>query len=251
MGFRARIGRIMALLAAFTVVLLVPLAAAAQTDDEAADLIRQGADVYSAQCAGCHQAGGVGIAGSFPPLLDNPRIQDTGYVTDVIRNGRQGPLEVAGVQYDGVMPAFPVLGDDELGALIAYIQGGFVLPAGAEEAAGPELPIATGTLPELSGMAIVAAFAIAAAAGLFVLGPRLISPSNRLTMPWLDATLRSIGIVLYLVVGTAVLPSMVMKTETVSRLDRLVQDLIGSALWFGALVVGLGALWWAHRENRI
>ncbi len=213
--------------------------------------IREGAAVYAARCAACHQAGGVGLAETFPPLLGNPRVSDTAYLVDVIRNGLQGPLEVAGVQYDGVMQPFPNLPDGELEALIAYMQGGFVLPVGEEEQAGTDLPIATGSLPALTQMAIFAAFAIAAAAGLFVLGPRVISPVNRLAMPWLDAVLRSIAIVLFLVLGTTFVPSIVLRTAPVSRLARPIQDLIGTGLWLGALGVGLAGLWWAHRKDRI
>lgn len=229
------------------------LGAAAQeseSEDDAA-LLQRGFDTYTAQCAGCHQPGGAGISGTYPPLSGNLAVQDTAYLIDTIVNGREGALTVDGVDYDGVMPAFSTLTDEEIDGLVAYIQGGFVVPAGPGDDTAAALPVATGSLPELSGMAIAAAFALAAAAGLLVLSPRIVSTIDRLDVPWLDAWLRSGIIVVYFVVATVVVPSVVLQTETVSRLDRPVQDVIGVGLWTGGLVVGLLGLWYTHRERRI
>jgi mono/diheme cytochrome c family protein len=215
------------------------------------EVLQRGFDTYSAQCAGCHQPGGAGITGTFPPLNGNPAVEDTAYLIDTIRNGREGPLSVDGVDYDGVMPAFSTLSDDEVNGLVTYLQGGVVVPSGAGEEAGTALPVATGTLPELSSMAIIAAFALAAAAGLLVLSPRIVSTIDRLDVPWLDVWLRAGIIVVYFVVATVFVPSAVLQTETVSRLDRPIQDVIGSGLWIGGLAVGLLGLWYTHRERRI
>ena len=89
---------------------LLPPAVGAQ---EAPD----GREVYLANCASCHQGTGVGVPGSFPPLLDNPNIQDAGYVGTVIREGLTGPIEVNGVTYDSEMPAQAQLTDAEIDAL--------------------------------------------------------------------------------------------------------------------------------------
>lgn len=81
-----------------------------------------GQEVYNQNCASCHQAGGSGLPPTFPPLVGNPRIGDAEYVEGVIRNGLQGPIEVDGVTYDGVMAALPQLSDDEIDAVIRYLQ---------------------------------------------------------------------------------------------------------------------------------
>ncbi len=216
-----------------------------------AALIGEGLAVYATACQGCHQAGGVGIDGTYPPLLDNPRADDTEYLVDTIVNGRQDPLEVDGVQYTGVMPAFSTLSDTEVDGLVALIQADFVVPEAAGVASGPELPVATGSLPGLANLAMVAAFAVAVAVALFVMSPRLIGQVDRLSLPWLDAWMRSALIVVSMVLAVAIIPSMVLKTETVARLDRAVQDVIGLVLWGGGLLAGLGALWWFHRDRRI
>ncbi|MCP4958618.1 MAG: c-type cytochrome, partial [Actinomycetia bacterium] len=61
------------------------------------DTLRQGATVYTDSCSSCHQAGGVGIEGTFPPLVDNPNVTDADYVRQVIVDGKQGAIEVNGV----------------------------------------------------------------------------------------------------------------------------------------------------------
>lgn len=88
-----------------------------------------GREVYLASCASCHQGTGVGVPGSFPPLLDNPNIQDAAYVGTVIREGKTGPIDVNGVTFDAEMPAQAQLTDAEIEAVIAYIQAGVFIPA--------------------------------------------------------------------------------------------------------------------------
>jgi hypothetical protein len=59
-------------------------------------LLEEGQRVYGAVCAGCHQAGGVGLEGAFPALVDNPRVQDTTYVEGVIRSTTPGGRSTSG-----------------------------------------------------------------------------------------------------------------------------------------------------------
>jgi len=82
-----------------------------------------GADVYRSQCSSCHGVDGLGIPGAFPPLAGNPNVADGEYVADVIRRGLSGPIEVNGQTYDGAMPAFGGLSDDEVVSLVAFVQG--------------------------------------------------------------------------------------------------------------------------------
>lgn len=81
-----------------------------------------GIQIYNAICASCHQPGGVGLSGTFPPLAGNPSSADAGYVDQVIREGRSGPIEVLGVTYDAAMP--PVeLSDEDRAAVVDYVVG--------------------------------------------------------------------------------------------------------------------------------
>ncbi len=80
-----------------------------------------GAQVYADNCASCHQAGGIGLVGTFPPLAGNPNAADTDYVEDVVRNGLSGEIDVLDVTYDGTMASFPDLSDGEVADVVAYV----------------------------------------------------------------------------------------------------------------------------------
>ncbi len=210
----------------------------------------EGAEVYTAVCASCHQAGGIGIAGQFPPLKDNPNVADAAYVDDVIRNGLDGPITVNGETYDAVMPAQPSLSDADIVNVIAYIQSGFAAPSGPAPTVDTG-PVAGTQLPLLADYTILVAFLIAAGVGVLVLGPRVVAAHDRREITWFDAGLKSAVIVVGMIVGTTIIPSRVLEIETVQQLPRIAQDLIAVAVWLGALGAGLWALWYAHRERRI
>jgi len=85
-----------------------------------------GASAYQTHCQACHQADGSGLRGAFPPLKDNPRVGGDGsYVVEVILGGQSGPLEVAGVQYNGVMPPMHYLSDDDIVNIAAHVVNTF------------------------------------------------------------------------------------------------------------------------------
>jgi mono/diheme cytochrome c family protein len=210
-----------------------------------------GAEVYQVICQACHQAGGTGLAGSFPPLKDNPNLQDAAYIEDVIRNGRSGELIVNGETYNGVMPAQTALSDDDIVNVIAYIQSGFQAPAGGGEVAADTGPVAGTDLPIMADYTIWLAFAIALGALALVLGPRVVAAHDRREMTWVDAGLKSAVIVVAMILGTTYIPSKVLELETVAELPRIAQDIIAVGIWMTALGAGLWALWYAHRERRI
>lgn len=232
--------------------LLAPLAgmgagAASAPDD---DTLRAGAEVYSSVCASCHQPGGVGLSGQYPPLKDNPNLTDPAYIEDVIRNGRSGPITVNGETYDGVMPSQGALSDDDITAVIAYIQSGFAAPAGPapEVTTGP----AAGTeLPILANYAWVAALLIALGAGALVLGPRVVAAHDRRTLPWTDAWMKTAVIAVGAILVTTIVPARVLEIETVQELPRAAQDLIAVGLWSVGVGATILALWYAWREKRI
>lgn len=233
-------------------VLLAPLAgigadAATGPDDET---LRAGADVYSSVCASCHQPGGVGLSGRYPPLKDNPNLTDPAYIAEVIRNGRSGEIVVNGATFDAVMPAQSTLSDADVTAVVAYIQSGFAAPAGpvADVNTGP----AAGTeLPLLANYAWIVAFAIAIGLGALVLGPRVIAAHDRREITWLDAWMKTAVIAVGAVVVTTIVPAKVLEIPTVQELPRAAQDLITLGLWAGGVGATILALWFAHRERRI
>ncbi len=227
--------------------------AAAEAAEAEGAILREGQQVYSQICSACHQPGGTGLSGQFPPLLGNPNVDDSAYVADVVTNGLQGEITVLGETYDGVMPSFSTLSDDEIAAVTAYLQADFDAPAtaGDEAAIGNGGPVAGTELPALTNMSHFVALALAAGVILLVLAPRLLSANDRLSVPWLDAWLKTASIVIAVYLLVIYIPNWAMQTDPVAGLSRFGQDLIGTSLWTLGVGILLAGLWYAHRESRV
>jgi cytochrome c oxidase cbb3-type subunit II len=79
-------------------------------------------DLYLARCSACHQIGGEGLSGVFPPLKDSAVVNkdDATKHIHVVLYGMQG-ARVGGVTYANVMPPFAgALSDKEIAAIINY-----------------------------------------------------------------------------------------------------------------------------------
>lgn len=102
-----------------TVVTLRPPVAAAAGAAAGVD----GKLLFGAKCAACHQATGLGLAGVFPPLagaewvIGNEKV-----LISALLHGIKGEIIVKGNKYNGVMPAFKNLSDDEIAAILTYIR---------------------------------------------------------------------------------------------------------------------------------
>lgn len=81
-----------------------------------------GAQVFAARCAACHQANGKGLPGVFPPLAGSSWITgDADTALQIVLHGMNGPIEVLGTTYNGAMPAFAgQLSDEDVGAVLSY-----------------------------------------------------------------------------------------------------------------------------------
>ncbi len=229
------------------------VAAATQADAGGDEQLSLGAEVYNQLCQTCHQPGGVGLPGVFPPLVDNPNVSDAAYVAEVITNGLQGEIVVAGETYNGVMPAFSTLADDDVEALVVYIQSGFQAPAAAAVSeVGPTAgPVAGTELPALANLIWLAAVLVVGLVVLMVVGHRLATTNDRLATPWLDAWLKTGAIVVSAAVVLAFIPNWVLRTSVVADLPRPAQDFIGVSTWGLGLTLLLAGLWYAHRESKI
>lgn len=85
-----------------------------------------GATTYSNNCASCHQGSGQGIAGAFPPLAGHtPDLVTVEGGRDYLRNlllyGMQGQIQVEGANYNGVMPAWAQLSNDQIASTLNYV----------------------------------------------------------------------------------------------------------------------------------
>jgi ubiquinol-cytochrome c reductase cytochrome b subunit len=66
-----------------------------------------GATVYTANCAGCHGANGMGQPGVFPPLANNPVVNGPAdKVITIVDGGLTTPITVNGANFSGSMPAW-------------------------------------------------------------------------------------------------------------------------------------------------
>lgn len=122
---------------------------AAAGDESAAPVdpvMARGEAVYYANCVSCHLPAGTGLEGAFPPLAGSDYLTgDRSRVISTILYGNQGPITVNGVQYNGEMPGFAYLSDEEVAAVVTYIMRswGNDLPG-----VGPEDVAATRRAPQ-------------------------------------------------------------------------------------------------------
>ncbi len=85
-----------------------------------------GEQTYNTNCSGCHQRSGRGIPGGFPPLAGHaPQVlaQKGGhaYIVRLVLFGLTGAIEVEGTSYNGSMPSWSSLKDDQVAAVINHV----------------------------------------------------------------------------------------------------------------------------------
>jgi len=83
-----------------------------------------GRSIYQQQCASCHQPEGGGVPRTFPPLAGNPDVYlDRLFPVYVVLNGLEGPATIKGERYQGLMPPFRHLSDEQIAAVVGYLRG--------------------------------------------------------------------------------------------------------------------------------
>ncbi|MDQ2076442.1 cytochrome c [Marinimicrobium sp. ABcell2] len=82
-----------------------------------------GEAAYRQYCQACHQVGGVGVPRVFPPMANNPNVAgNPEFVAQVVIEGIRGPIEVNGVQYNGVMPPMGYINNQVIADLANFIE---------------------------------------------------------------------------------------------------------------------------------
>lgn len=101
-----------------------------------------GKRLYNQVCATCHQLNGQGVPGAFPPLAGADWVTgDEATLIRILLHGLQGPIEVNGNNYNGVMPAFGQgsaynWNDERISHVLTYIRaewGNAASPIAAEQ----------------------------------------------------------------------------------------------------------------------
>lgn len=98
------------------------------------DSIDRGEQIYTQQCAACHQAEGQGIPGAFPPQKSHTvqmfnasgGIGGRDYLAHVLQYGLTGKISVEGTSYNGNMPAWGgALSDQQITDALNYVVTAF------------------------------------------------------------------------------------------------------------------------------
>ncbi len=91
-----------------------------------ADWIAKGRTAYAANCAVCHAESGAGNAAqNIPPLAGSEWVtaEGPGRIIRIVLHGLQGPITVAGKQYNNQMVAIgAALTDEQVAQIVSYIR---------------------------------------------------------------------------------------------------------------------------------
>jgi mono/diheme cytochrome c family protein len=85
----------------------------------------RGKKIFSANCATCHQANGLGVAGQYPPLAGSEYVNGgTRRLGMIVLKGLQGPLTVKGQSYGTAVmqPWDKTLTDAKIADVLTYIR---------------------------------------------------------------------------------------------------------------------------------
>jgi mono/diheme cytochrome c family protein len=81
----------------------------------------EGYQLYTTNCANCHQADGKGMANLYPPLTGSKIIRDKAAMACIIRYGQKDTIMVHGKPFSRPMPANAKLQELEIAEIITYV----------------------------------------------------------------------------------------------------------------------------------
>ncbi|MGQ9806749.1 MAG: c-type cytochrome [Chlorobiales bacterium] len=86
-------------------------------------LFKVGEKVYRQRCVSCHQENGLGVEGAYPPLVKSEWvIGNPDRLVAILFYGINGNLTVNGKVYNGNMPAWETLTDEQIAGVSTYIR---------------------------------------------------------------------------------------------------------------------------------
>lgn len=81
----------------------------------------EGYQLYTTNCANCHQDDGKGMANLYPPLVGSKMIADKVAMSCIIRNGMKDTIIVNGRPFSRPMPGNTALKELEIAEIITYV----------------------------------------------------------------------------------------------------------------------------------
>ena len=81
----------------------------------------EGYQLYTTNCANCHQADGKGMANLYPPLTGSKIIRDKAAMACIIRYGLKDTIMIHGKPFSRPMPANAKLQELEIAEIITYV----------------------------------------------------------------------------------------------------------------------------------
>lgn len=88
--------------------------------------LSKGKNLYLVQCSACHRPDGKGNIGEVPPLINSDWV--SGYINRLINitlTGLHKPIVVNGIEYNGEMPGYQHLADEDIKDILNYIRTEF------------------------------------------------------------------------------------------------------------------------------
>ena len=108
--------------AIFVVFVATMLACKSAAELKSEQYFVEGYQLYTTNCANCHQADGKGMANLYPPLVNSSILKDKSAIACIIRNGMKGTILVNGKEFSRPMPANPKLTEIEIAELVSFVR---------------------------------------------------------------------------------------------------------------------------------
>jgi nitrite reductase (NO-forming) len=86
-----------------------------------------GENTFNTVCAACHQRSGLGVASIFPPLAESDFLMaDRERAIRIVLGGLNGPVQVRGQTFNGMMPSqSALLNDRQVADVLTYVRSNF------------------------------------------------------------------------------------------------------------------------------
>lgn len=109
-------------IAACIVLLQLIFSCSGEQSVETRQYATNGQKLYTTHCQNCHGAKGEGLGRLYPPLTDTAFLNEhRNQLACIVKNGMSGPVEIAGISYNGTMPGVAELTSIEIAYLLTYV----------------------------------------------------------------------------------------------------------------------------------